>query len=55
MRSNPLIIEIKKASSVSIVIRILNSIVTEIRMNNFYLVWKWHHFIGHHCRLILKK
>ena len=36
----------KKASTVSIFIRIENAIVTEIRMSNFYLVRKWNHFIG---------
>ena len=36
----------KKASTVSIFIRIVNTIVTKIRMGNFYLVWKWNHFIG---------
>ena len=31
----------------SIFIRIVNTIVTEVRMSDFYLVWKWNHFIGH--------
>ena len=31
----------------SIFIRIVNTMVTEIRMTNFYLVWKWNHFIEH--------
>ena len=54
MRHNAIIIErkkkknqIKKASTLSIFIRIANNIITEIRMSNFYLEWKWNHFIGH--------
>ena len=35
----------------SIFIRIVNTIVTEIRMSNFYLVWKWNHFVGHHLQV----
>ena len=29
----------------------VNAIVTEIRMSNFYLVWKWNHFIGHQLQV----
>ena len=50
MRPNAIVIEIKKlkkASAVSTCIRIVNTIVTEIRTSKFYLVWKWTHFIGH--------
>ena len=35
----------------SIFIRIVNTIVTEIRMSNFYLAWKWNHFIGHQLQV----
>ena len=35
----------------SIFIRIVNTTVTEIRMSNFYLVWKWDHFIGHQLQV----
>ena len=31
----------------SIFIRKVNTVVTEIRMSNFFLVWKWNDFIGH--------
>ena len=55
MRSNAIIIEtknkIKKASTLSIFIAIVNTIVTEIRMSNFYLEWKWNHFIGHELQI----
>ena len=27
-------------------IRTVNTIVTEIRISNFYLEWKWNHFVG---------
>ena len=30
----------------SIFIKIVNIIATEIRMSNFHLVWKWNHVIG---------
>ena len=42
----------------SIFIRIVNTMVTEIRMTNFYLVWKWNHFIEHQQQInteLLKK
>ena len=45
--------ELKKASILSIAIRIVNTVVTEIR-SNFYLVWKWNHFIGHQQRIIIE-
>ena len=55
MRLNTIIIEIKnkikKTSTVFIFIRIVNTIVTEIRLSNFYLVWKWNHFIGHQLQI----
>ena len=35
----------------SIFIRIVNIIVTEIKMSNFYLVLKWNHFIGHQLQV----
>ena len=51
MRPNAIVIEIEKkilmTSTATIFIRIVNIIVTETRMSNFYLVWKWNHFIGH--------
>ena len=34
-----------------IFINIVNTIVTETRMSNFYLVWKWNHFIGHQLQV----
>ena len=56
MRPNAIIIELKKynkkkASTQSIFLRIINTIVTEIRMRNFYIVWKWNHFIGHQLQV----
>ena len=35
----------------SIFIRIVNAIVTEIRMSNFYLVWRGNHFMGHQLQV----
>ena len=32
-------------------IRIVHIIVTEIRMSNFYLVWKWNYFIGYQLQV----
>ena len=56
MRLNTTIIEIKKqkkASTVSIFIRIVNNIVTQIKMSNFYLVWNGIILLRINCRLIL--
>ena len=50
MRHNALIIE-KKASTLSFFTRIGNTLVTEIRTSNFYLVWKWNHFIRHQLQV----
>ena len=35
-------------------IRILSTIVTEIRMSNFYLVWKWNHSIRHQLQVTIE-
>ena len=35
----------------SIFIKMVNTIVTEINMSNFYLEWKWNHFIGHQLQV----
>ena len=55
MRPNAIIIEtkskIKKASTPCIFIRTVNTIVTEIRMSNFYLLRKWNHFTGHQVQV----
>ena len=51
MRPNAIIIDKKKASTLSVLIRIVNTIVTEITISNFYLVWKWNHFIGHQLQV----
>ena len=31
--------------------KMVNTIVTEINMSNFYLEWKWNHFIGHQLQV----
>ena len=33
--------------------KIVNTFETEIRMSNFYLLWKWNHFIGHQLQIII--
>ena len=35
----------------TISIRILNTIVPEIRISNFYLEWKWNHVIGNQVQV----
>ena len=50
MRLNAIIIE-KILPTVSILIRIANTIATEIRMSNIYLVWKWNHCIVHQLQV----
>ena len=51
MHPNAIIKKYKKASALFIFIRIVNAIVTEIRMSNFYLVWKWNQFIGYQLQV----
>ena len=42
------------AFTLSIFITIVNTIATEIRMSNFYLLRKWNHFIGHQLQINTK-
>ena len=57
MRRNAIIIQknLKKASSLSFFIRIVNTIVTEIRKSNFISHGNGIILLGINCRLILNK
>ena len=44
----------KRLPLVSIFIRMVNTLLTEITMSNVYVVWKWNHFIGDQLQINIK-